>query len=186
MTTEKLQTVVKTLEQEEQLQSLQYIADQLPQITNFIQTVEGQLSFISSSLQDVQSLSVIVDDLEKKVEQLHVNKEHFEAALALTHLLPRLVPVIDQVDKVTAFAESVLTDERTVDQVMKTTKETAYELLPIEEGKEIIAETKATFEQRKNQSDISIFGLMKMLKEPAVQDGLKFVDAFITVLNKRK
>lgn len=186
MTTEKLQSVVKTLEQEEQLQSLQYIADQLPQITNFIQTVEGQLSFITSSLQDVQSIGVIVDDMEKKVEQLHINKAHIDAILELTHLLPRLVPMMEQVDKIASFAESVFSDERTVDQLITTTTETAYELLPIKDSKEIMDETKATFEQRKNQSDISIFGLMKMLKEPVVQDGLKYADALITVLNKRR
>lgn len=186
MTTDKLQNVVQTLEQEEQLQSLQYIANRLPQITSFMQTVEGQLSFLTSSLQDAQSLGVIVEGIEKKVEQLHINKEHLDAVLTITHLLPRLVPVIDQVDKIASFAQSVFTDERTVDQFITTTTETAYEWLPIEEGKQVLEETQAAFETRKNQADISVFGLMKMLKEPVVQDALKYADSFISVMNKRR
>lgn len=188
MTTEKrdVTELLSTLEREEQLESLTYLVDKLPTFVSTLKTVEDKLAFVTSSLQDERSLQLVADDIEHKIEKLHIDQTHLDALLQMTHLLPKLVPVIEQVDRVVDFATSVWGDERTVSQLTTTLTETAKEYVPIDKGKEIIAETNEEFERTKRESPITIFGLMKMLKDPVVQDGLKYAQAFLTTVQKHR
>ena len=188
MTTEKrdLTEVVSTLERDEQLESLSYLVDKLPTFVSTLQAVEDKLAFVAASMQDERSLELIADDVEGKIERLHIDSTHLDAMMTMVQLLPRLVPVIEQVDNVVAFAESVWGDKRTVDQLTTTMTETVKEYVPIDKGKAIIEETKEEFERTKDDSPITIFGLMKMLKDPVVQDGLKYAQAFLTTVQKHR
>lgn len=188
-----VEEVLQQLEGERQVESLQYLVEKLPIFVDSLKVVENQLDFVTSSLNDRTSLELIADDVESKVERLHIDETHLEAMLSLVQLLPRLTPVVEQLDNVLSFAESVWGDERTVDQLTKTVTETVNHYVPIDKGKElatvgkeIVEETKEEFEQTKQQPDLSIFGVMKMLKDPVVQDGLKLVQAFLNVVERKR
>lgn len=182
--TKELADVMLKLEDEAQIASLQYLVEKLPTFVETLKVAEDKLDFITSSLQDEQSLKVIANDVEEKIERLHLTEQHVNAVMDLMQLLPRLTPLVQQLDNIAAFAESVWSDKRTVDQLLTTTKETVNLYLPLDQGQEILTATKEEFARTKNNAPISVFGLMKMIKDPVVQDGLKMMQAFLTTMNK--
>lgn len=178
--------VIAKLENEEQMASLQYLVEKLPTFVASMQVVEDKMAFVMSSLQDERSLRVMADEAEAKIDSLHINETHMNAMMDLVQLLPRLAPVVQQLDNVMSFAESVWGDKRTVDQLITTATETVNQYVPIEKGQEIIEETQEEFARTKDSAPISVFGLMKMIKDPVVQDGLKYMQAFLTVVGKKR
>lgn len=177
-----LKEALNGLEEKEQLESLNYLVDRLPKIADSMRVIEDKTDFLISTLTDTQSLSVIADEAESKVKNLEINEEHFEALLTLTKLLPRLAPMVEQVDNIAAFLEDVASDEKTVTMLI----DGLNDLVPVKESIEVLDEAKLHFEETKDSSDISIFGLMKMLKDPVVQDGLKFTQSLLYAINKRR
>lgn len=178
--------VLAKLESEEQLASLQYLVEKLPTFVDSLKVAEDKLAFVTASMQDDRSLKMIAAETEEKIERLHIDESHINAMMDLVQLLPRLAPIVQQLDNVMSFAQSVWGDKRTVDQLLTTTKETVNLYVPIDKGQEIIEETKEEFARTKDSAPISVFGLMKMIKDPVVQDGLKMAQAFLTVANKHR
>lgn len=178
--------VLAQLESEEQLASLQYLVEKLPTFVDSLKVAEDKLAFVTASMQDERSLKMIAAETEEKIERLHIDESHINAMMDLVQLLPCLAPVVQQLDNVMSFAQSVWGDKRTVDQLLTTTKETVNLYVPIDKGQEIIEETKEEFARTKDSAPISVFGLMKMIKDPVVQDGLKMAQIFLTVANKHR
>lgn len=181
-TNPKFDDVLKGLEQDKQVESLAYLVEKLPDLVDTMKVVEDKADFLISSLTDQQSLSVIAKDTEKKINDLQIDETHFDAILKMTHMLPRLVPMMEQMDNIVAFLEDVATDEKTVSMLI----DGINDIVPIKESTEILEETNEHFKANSDQSDISIFGLMKMLKDPVVQDGLKYTQSLLHVINKRR
>ena len=173
---------LKGLEQAEQIESLTYLIDKLPDLVNTIKIVEDKTDFLINILNDHQSLSIIANDTEEKIKNLQIDSTHFDALLKMTHMLPRIMPIMEQVENITDFLEDVFNDEQTVSTLI----EGVNDIIPIKESTKIFEETNKHYQANQNQSDISIFGLMKMLKDPVVQDGLKFTKSMLHVINERK
>lgn len=181
-TNPKFDDVLKGLEQDKQIESLAYLVEKLPDLVDTMKVVEDKADFLISSLSDQQSLSVLAEDTEKKINDLQIDETHFDAILKMTHMLPRLVPMMEQMDNIVAFLEDVATDEKTVSMLI----DGMNDIVPIKESTEILEETNKHFKANSNQSDISIFGLMKMLKDPVIQDGLKYTQSLLHVVNKHR
>lgn len=180
-TSTSLDSVVQQLAKEEQRESLQYLIEKLPEMTSALKSVEGMLSFVVASLGDQQSLGRIADDVEEKVERLHLTKDHLDAMLTLVHKLPNLVPVINKVEEFGLFVTDVLQDEKSVQYLIDQFGKT----IPVQKGMEIVEETNEKFKEREGGPNISLFGMMRLLKDPTVQKGLKYVDSLLTVINEK-
>lgn len=180
-TSSSLDSVVQELGKEEQMESLHYLIGKLPEITSSLKSIEGVLSFAVASLGDQQSLSRIVDDVEEKVEGMHLTKEHFDAMLTLVHKLPNLVPVINKVEEFGLFAADVLGDEKSVQYLIDQFSKTVQ----LDKGMEIVQETNERFKERENGPNVSLLGTLRLLKDPTVQKGLKYVESLLTVVNEK-
>ena len=177
-----ISNILKSLEQEKQVESLAYLVEKLPGLVDTMKVVEDKADFLIDALTDQKSLSLIAAETENKINDLQIDETHFDAILKMTHMLPRLVPMMEQMDNIAAFLEDVATDEKTVSMLI----DGVNDVVPIKEGAEILDEANAHFKENAAQPDISIFGLMKMLKDPVVQDGLKYTQSLLHVINKRK
>ncbi len=181
-TSPEINNILKSLEQKEQVESLAYLVEKLPDLVDKMKIVEDKADFLVSSLTDQQSLSVLAEETENKIKDLQIDETHFDAILKMTHMLPRLVPMMEQMDNIAAFVEDVASDEKTIAMLI----DGVNDIVPIKEGTEILEETNSHFKANNNQSDISVFGLMKMLKDPVVQDGLKYTKSLLHVINKHR
>lgn len=177
-----MMNVLEELEQEEQIESLQYLVHKLPEFVSAIRVMEDKLTFLVDSLNDQKSLRLLVEETEEKVDNLNIHKEHLDAMVELVQMLPRFLPAIKKVEDMTLFIESVVGDEKTVNTLI----EGFNDIVPVKEGAEIIEETNQHFEENEDTSTVSVFGLMRMIKDPTVQTGIKYAQSLLTVINQRK
>lgn len=177
----EVSNVLKGLEKEEQIESIQYLVEKLPSFVSSVKVIEDKLDFVVEALTDSKSLSMVFEDTERKIAQLRLSEEHFDAMLELVHTLPKLVPVIKQIENIMDFAKDVWGDERTFEAIV----EGVNDVVPVKKGAEIIEETNEHFKANEDMASISLFGLLRMLKDPTIQHGLKYLQSFLYVVNKR-
>ena len=107
-----------------------------------------------------------------------------ESLITLLNQLPQLTEVVTALNKSYEFAQSVATDKVLVDDFANTAKEFAE---PVTKTAKNIAVNVMEAKERAEQSTevISIFGLMKMLKDPQIQKVLRFASAYLQISNER-
>lgn len=176
-----LNKVLRELENKEQLESLHYLALKLPEFTTAIRQMEDKLSFISSVLEDKESLTALGQEMEEKVEKLHLTQEHVDAMLQMVHLLPRIVPMMQKLDEVTTFTSDVLADKDSVEYAVSSLND----IVPIEKGMAIIKETNEQFKKDQSAPNMSVLGMYRLLKDPTVQNGFKYIETLLDVIKKK-
>lgn len=177
----KLDDILQALEAEEQIDSLHYLVQKLPEFTSAIRSMEDKLSFIESVMKDKQSLNTLGEAAEEKVDNLHLNQEHFDAILEIAQLLPRLVPMMKKAEDVTLFVNDVLSDTASVEYALKGLND----ILPLEKGVEIMNETNERFRADESEANVSIVGMYRLLKDPTIQKGFKYMETLLDVVNEK-
>lgn len=173
-------SILETLAQDEQAESLQYLVEKLPELASSVQMIEDKMDFATAALNDHHSLRSTVNEIENKIEQLRFNEEHFNAIIDMMHLLPKFVPMMEQADRLMDFAQNVMEDEKTTQSFI----DGINEVVPLKKGAEILEKTTEHFQQNEDTTPISIFGLMRMLKDPTVQHSLKYMQSLLYVVGK--
>lgn len=170
----------KELEQPDVQQSLTYLIRKLPEIQQSVESLENVITFGQAVLQDKQT----IDSIENRINTYPIDVEAIEAGIQLIGKLPMLLQHVQLIEQLTTFVQDVLGDEQSMEQI-----NTSIEQLPfVKEGKdalEIVQEVKKRTELESRES-ISIFTMMKWLKDPTVQQGLHIVKTTLTVLGERR
>ncbi|MFT9846555.1 DUF1641 domain-containing protein [Aneurinibacillus sp. REN35] len=165
-------------------EALATLIHKLPQIKDAVEKAEQGIAAVSTFATDMDSLNYIAEGVDK-FSKVALNKENLEALTVLIESLPRLAKMVTLLDKVATTVEPLVTDKNSLAYLFDTAKVVTSPVTDrVEEGVSIVKEAQARAEQ--NRETISIFGLMKMLKDPAVQKGLKFTQAFLDILSEKK
>lgn len=171
--------LMSELEQPKVKESLLYLIDKLPDIHQAVQSVDSIVKFGQSVMEDEKTIEMYED----RLSTYPIGYETIEAGIALLGKLPLLLQHVEMIEQITVFVQDVLGDEQSLEQI----SESINDLPGIEEGKgalEIISEIKerAEFEE---QEQISLFTLMKWLKDPTVQKGLHYTKTALTVIGEK-
>lgn len=177
----KLDDILQTLEKQEQIDSLHYLVQKLPEFTSTISAMEEKLAFVDAVIKDKQSLGMLGQQVEEKVGNLHLNQAHFDAMLEIAHLLPRLVPMMKKTEEVAMFVNDVLSDTSSVEYALKGFND----ILPLEKGMKIINETNERFHADESTANVSLVGMYRLLKDPTIQKGFKYMETLLDVVNKK-
>lgn len=109
-----------------------------------------------------------------------------ESLTILVDNLPKLAEMLTFLTKAYDFGKSVATDpvlaEDTMASISGFTKPVTDKLKNVASA---AIEAGDRVQTQKDQGAISVFGLLKMLKDPQVQKGLRFAQAYLDVLNER-
>lgn len=170
----------KELEQAEVQQSLAYLIQKLPEIQQFVESLDKLKTFGAAVLQDKET----IQSFENRFQAYPVNAQTIEAGIQLIGKLPTLLQYIEFFERVTFFIQDVLSDEQSMEQMKHSMKQ-----LPImKEGKEVFEMAREIKERAQygQPEQISLFTLMKWLKDPTVQRGLHFVNTALTVINEKR
>lgn len=170
----------KELAQPEIQESLTFLIQKLPDIQQSMQSFEQILTFGQSFLQDKNTIQTIED----RLNVYPINSETVEAGLTLLGKLPMLLQQVELLEQLTVFLQDVLNDEQSLQQI----NQSLNDLPLVEEGKEVVEivnEIKARTEMEP-QENVSLFTLMKWLKDPTVQKGLHYVKTTLAVLGERQ
>jgi uncharacterized protein YjgD (DUF1641 family) len=177
----EMESIIQELEKQEQLNSLHYLVQKLPDFVKAIQAMEGQLSFIRSTLEDRSSLKNIVEDCENSWKSLHLSNEHAESLIKLVKLLPRLVPLLEKLEEMMLFVQNVWQDKQSVEYLANSLKD----VVPVQRGLEILQETNERFALQREEN-INILRMYRLLKDPLIQKGFRYIETLLDVIKTNK
>lgn len=151
---------------------------QLPELERTFHSIEQITQFSKHISEDTATMKAF----EQRFQLSRINEESFDALITILGKLPILLQIIELMEQITLFIKNVLADEQSMEQI----KASLLELPLINQRKEA-KELIATIQERKNSIDhsISIFTIMKWIKEPKVQNYLKYIQATLDVLQQK-
>lgn len=115
----------------------------------------------------------------------HLMKPEVQESLTvLVENLPKLAEMTTLLTKTYDIAQQVMTDKVLIDDVTSGVKDIVK---PVQDKVKVVAAAAMEANER-SQSEgttIGLFGLLKMLKDPQVQNILRFSQAFLTVMAEK-
>ncbi|KHL95755.1 hypothetical protein QW71_10335 [Paenibacillus sp. IHB B 3415] len=108
-----------------------------------------------------------------------------ESLILLVEQLPQITQLVNVLTKSVDFVQSVATDEVLKNDTVGAIKEMAG---PVVGSVKNLAATVIEAKDRADASSetISLFGMMKMIKDPQVQNVLRFMNAYLQVSGERQ
>ncbi len=172
---------VSELEQPEVQASLADLVRKMPEIQKTYQSLEDIVLFGQAFLQDRES----IERLEEKITHYSINEETIKSLVTLIEKLPSIVRVVEQLEEITVFVNSVLKDTESMAYISGTIHEYIDPLVNEgEKGIKMLNEIKRRADSKKQS--YSLFTIMKWLKDPTVQKGLGYMQATLEVLSEDK
>ncbi|TCI25367.1 MULTISPECIES: hypothetical protein [unclassified Exiguobacterium] len=174
------QTLESVLTQQDVEKALVSLAARLPEIERSLRRVEDAIDFGHASLMD----QAVREKLDVLMDTSNLNIDTWTSAIKLTEKLPLLLTLIEQMEQLFMFMKDAYEDESTRDIVADRLEGYTKPLV------EKATETKSIAEEvrRRAMNDtkpISLFMMMKWLKEPSVQQGLRYIQATIEVMSEK-
>lgn len=158
-------------------EALQNILKQLPELADHIEKMNRAASFGETLLKDEETLRKV----KLFLDHSNLDIGTITAAIRLLEKLPFLVEVADRLETFIRFIESVLKDEQSLSYLQRNMEEYLSDATDkVAEGKKLWEQVKQMAEN--NEKQITLFTVMKWMKEPKVQKLLAYVQALIYVL----
>ncbi|MEK4027824.1 MULTISPECIES: DUF1641 domain-containing protein [Bacillaceae] len=160
--------------------SLQKLIEKLPDLTAKIEQADQLLTFGQSVLEDEHTM----EKVKKKIDGINIDMNTLEAALRLLEKLPLLLELMEKLETVVRFVENVLADEKSIAYLQNSVEEYTEPIREkVEKGQSLWEEVQAKAEA--NAQHISLFTVLKWMKDPSVQRVLSYVQALIETLPKK-
>ncbi|WP_347861862.1 hypothetical protein U0355_01220 [Salimicrobium sp. PL1-032A] len=168
------------LEKPEVQESLTQLLKKIPDIQRSIDSAEEMLAFGQSVMKDKE----MINDFEERFTYSTLTQENLEALISLLGKLPMLLELAERLEQITVFIENVLGDQTSLDTLFE-----SFSAQPLaRRGKEALTMVETIKEKAEAtpQQQISIFTVLKWIKDPNVQKGLHYIQTTMDVLNKSK
>ncbi|WP_026824994.1 MULTISPECIES: hypothetical protein [Exiguobacterium] len=174
------QTVETVLTRPDVEQALIALIDRLPKIEQSLRRLEDAVDFGMATMKD----ETVKEKVDAAIDNSNIQIETLESAIELIEKLPMLLQVTNQLESMFTFVQDVYHDEQTKEMIGQRIEGYA---VPAKEKVEWTRDMWAEVQSRVEQDDrhITLFSLMRWIKEPSVQHGLKYVQATVDVLNER-
>ncbi|RST73081.1 hypothetical protein D4T97_014475 [Siminovitchia acidinfaciens] len=174
--------LIEKLNNPETTDSLERLLDRLPGIVEKVDKLDQLLTTVEAVLEDESAM----EKLKMKIDHTNIDVNTLETGLHLLEKLPFLLHATEKFEHVALFMEEVTKDEKSMRYLIE---QAEGHLQPL---KERISTSKQVWETikidaEKNRRQITLFTVMKWMKEPQVQRVLSYVQAFINAVpNKEK
>lgn len=173
---------VNELSNPEVQDALATLVQKLPQIKEAVVKLEQGLEVVTTLATDTDTINNIAQPISQ-VSKVALNKENINALLSLFEKLPKIAQAVEMLEKVTPFIEVITKKENIVSVAEAADILIAPVTERVQEGMSMVKEAKARAQQRRD--DVGIFDLLRILKDPTVQDGLKFVQSFLEIIAEK-
>ena len=129
--------------------------------------------------------TVLAPASREDVLDLLMKPEVQNSLTVLVENMPKLAEMVTLMTKAYDFVQSVTTDQVLIDDLKGGMEEFVK---PITEKAKGIASAaiEASDRSQAETTTIGLFGLLKMLKDPQVQQSLRYAQAFLEVLGERR
>lgn len=178
-------TLKNVLSQPETEQALLRLLETLPLWSERLEKLDQTLSFAEEVLKDKDSMNYMIEGFQSDLPPVTLDKETVFALVKLIDKLPKLVSVLEKIEPALDFAMAVFEDKDSLSYLYEGAISYVQPALEkAEEAKAIAQEIKAR--RHADHTPVNIFGLLKMLKDPLVQEVLITARTALTVLGERK
>lgn len=140
------------------------------------------VAFGKELIQDRDSMRYLLGTAAEEIP-LRLDRDALLACVELLNRLPDLVALLKPVLQFAEFAKSVLEDRDSMQYLLSSAAELAPFTRYIQEGRDMVLEAKRVADQ--DGSQVTVFSLLRLFKEPMVQKSLRFVKAFVQVAQDR-
>lgn len=157
----------------------------LPKIKDAVMTAERGIEFVASVASDKQSINSLFSRAEKELSHFNVDKDTILSLIALLEKLPKLVPMVSALEKAADFINDIAKDKQSQQYLMNGAIELISPVMDrVQNGVSVVQEAKER--AAKNNHNVSVLDLLKLLKDPTVQKSLRFIQAILQVVAERK
>lgn len=176
--------LVEVLSKPEIQSSIVTALEKLPGIMEKYEAFDRLLTFANAVVKDQESMDYLLEGLKADLPPMHLGRETLESAVVFIDKLPKIAKYMTAMERLLDTAESIFSDEQSLDNLF----DGARELMApwqdkLHDGVSLVQEA------RKRASDdktpVTLFALMKWIKDPSVQRGLHFLKAFLSLLGER-
>lgn len=138
-----------------------------------------------NTTQDAQGVETTVNVTEKDVLDQLTKPEVQQALTVLVENLPKLAEMTTVLTKTYDIVQTVTKDEVLINDLKGGMEEFVK---PVQEKAKGLAQVaiEANERSRAEETTVGLFGILKMLKDPQIQQVLKFSQAFLEVMAERK
>lgn len=175
--------VTDSLNKEENLESLLYLVDKLPEMAKAVQTIDETVAFTQNTLNDKESINALFQEAESKLGATDLNTETFHALLRMLQLLPTVVPLLEKLDDVSMFVKETVQDKESMASL-------SNDMTPVttffDGSLDVLKETNQRVKEEKQLPNVSIFKLLHLLKDPNIQKGYQYVNTLLNVLSEKE
>lgn len=183
---ERLQTSAVLLEElakPEVMDALVSLIQRLPELNQAVSKMEQGISTVTTAVSDPDVLDQFAEPVNQ-LAKMALKQDTLQAISAIMDKLPRIAQSVELLDQISPFVEFISKRETLVSvaEVLELVSDPV--ICRIQDGMSMVKDAQRRADQ--DSSTISIFGVLKLLKDPAVQDGLKFIQAFLAVWQERK
>ena len=180
MKTKQDNLLLAELEKQETQEVLVSLLQKLPELERNLESAANLIDFGKSVLEDEKT----VNTYDSIVRTYSINGETLEALVQLLEKLPKLVQLVEQLENIIDFVTDILQDDASLDYVTKNVEEYAAPLLEKKiQGQALWAEIQEKVKEQ--DKPIKLTTILKWLKDPNVQTGLKYINATLQVLNNK-
>ncbi len=175
----EMNPIQKQLQQPETQEAIVKLLVNLPAYQKNLETLGEWIDFGKAVLQDKHALN----KYDELIRSYNLDLETVEALISLLEKLPRLNELVKTLDNFLQFGEAILHDDASLNYAAASLK--SYTDPITEKGRRGLDLVKDIQERAHADSEpIKLFTILKWLKEPSVQQALKYVQATLTTLNK--
>jgi uncharacterized protein YjgD (DUF1641 family) len=164
------------------------IANALENLTDFLEkydAVNRMLTFANEVMKDKESLSQLLNGLKGEFPSVHLSRETLESALILLDKLPKISKYVQVMEQIFDTLESVATDKQSLGYLFNSAKEIVEPLSSkVQDGVSMIQEVQIRAESITRP--VTLFSVLKLLKDPSVQRGFQLFSAFLEVVGERQ
>jgi uncharacterized protein YjgD (DUF1641 family) len=180
-----LDDLLEVMSQAHVQESLAHMLDRLPQLVQHLDAMERMASFASAVMSDRQSLEYLYTGIRDDLPPVTLNKDTLAAALVLLDKLPKLVESLAVLDRGLDFVRALAADKASLEYLFQGAAGWVEPLQSrVQAGVDVV---RAAEERSRNDtSPVSIFTVLRLLKDPVVQRGVHFAQALLVELAQRK
>lgn len=170
-------SLIDKLNDRQTVDSLERLLDRLPSIVDKVERLDQLLTIGESVLTD----EAAIEKLKSKLDHTNIDLDTLESGIRLLEKLPFLLQATEKFEQVIVFLEEVMNDEKSINYLLQQAEG------HVEPIRERISQWKKLWDELKldaenNKREITVFTIIKWIKDPQVQRFLSYVQAFLNTI----
>lgn len=175
----------RTINDPEVQEALIQALHKLPRIVDAMEAAEKSLDFVTAIMNDQDSMYGLIKGIQNEFPEAHLDKETIQSLFILLNKLPKLLKMLNIVETLFETLDATINDKQSVEYLASGLGSIVQPIQTrVQDAVTMVAQANEL--SKSDHTQMSIFGVLKLLKDPTVQQGLRFAKAFLDIASENK